>query len=115
MVMSKKPAISNVPKMTREWKFQSSSLHLDFKDRSSSRPPQLAPIGGLPLHVQESVIVEELLWALQGFSRSYIYALPLNSPEDRQEFAIHESLDSSLRHPVKDILQCSTLFSTIAR
>lgn len=90
-------------------------LSVDFIETSSAAKSHLAPIGALPKHVQESIMVREMLAVLQGYSRDYVYVLPLESPLAPRQFKFDETLDSSLKHYVEELLPVASLFSMVAR
>ena len=52
---------------------------------------QASPLGNVPAGNQEQVLLEELLYALQGFDGDYIVATPLQSQVDERKFEIDES------------------------
>ncbi len=50
-----------------------------------------APLGNLPVADQERVLVEELLYVLQGFDGDYIRTRPLASETDERNFDVDDS------------------------
>ena len=100
--------------VSRGWKFTSPFVFTDFQNDPTERAI-LGPVSGLPIHVQESIMVEELIWVLQGISRQYIWALPLTDSKAERQFGMDESVDVSIKHFVKSMLQSAALFSAISR
>ncbi|OQV12204.1 Gamma-tubulin complex component 2 [Hypsibius exemplaris] len=99
----------------RPFRVKSHLLSADFLETSSSARKNFAPIGALPVHVQEAIMLKELLAVLQGQSKDYIYVLPLDNPMGTCTFGLDDSLDAAVKHYVLELLPIASLYSKIAR
>ncbi|KAK7438063.1 gamma tubulin complex Spc97/GCP2 subunit Alp4 [Stygiomarasmius scandens] len=73
----------------------------------------------LPIDIQESLILEDLLYILIGIQGNYITYHPDYSPDDEDplqgiRFVVSPSLDSSLRDLVERILPLGTYYTAIS-
>ncbi|XP_055347474.1 gamma-tubulin complex component 2-like isoform X2 [Paramacrobiotus metropolitanus] len=89
---------------------------LDFSDYvPDARSANLAPIGGLPYLVQESIVVRELLLVLEGYQGIYITTPPLQNEDTTRDFNVDSSLDLALKHTVEELIPCASMYSTLAQ
>lgn len=90
-------------------------MRLDFSERTPKTSESLAPLAGVPSSAQESAVINELFSVLQGYSGSYIYALPLDGPNSIRKFLWDKSMDSFLQYYIAELLPCASLYSCLAR
>ncbi|KAH7105791.1 Spc97/Spc98 [Auriculariales sp. MPI-PUGE-AT-0066] len=106
--------------------FQRSPLHARVQNRTQ-RTRQRArsttgeeSLAGLPLEVQEALIIEDLLSVLMGIEGTYVTVHPDYIPDDPHmqlkgaRFVVASQLDPSLRDFVSRILPLSTYFTAIS-
>ena len=99
-----------------DWIFQRPYLTCDFVlSPDSSSQQNVTPLGTLPLQMQESAIIEDLLFCMEGVEGKYISALPLSDRYAQRDFRIDQSLDPSLRELVKRVLPMCSNYSIVVR
>ncbi|GBE84165.1 Spindle pole body component alp4 [Sparassis crispa] len=75
-------------------------------------------LSGLPVEIQEALVLEDLLYVLMGIEGTHITYHPDHSPEDDDplqgvRFTVSSSLDPSLRDLVERILPLATYYTAI--
>ncbi|KAG8991083.1 hypothetical protein FRB94_012869 [Tulasnella sp. JGI-2019a] len=85
------------------------------KGKEKARDP--TSLHGIPLEVQEALILEDLLHVLMGIPGTYVTVDPAydpdESPEGGVQFAANPTLDHSLRDLVDRILPLATYYTAI--
>jgi gamma-tubulin complex component 2 len=98
-----------------DWMFHRPYLTMDFVHDVELPDVSTVPIGSMPLQLQESAIIDDLLACTEGVDGKYVHAVPLADRYSQREFRIEPSLDPSLRELVKRILPICSDYSLIAR
>lgn len=88
------------------------------KDRSKGKGKARDTLDGVPVEIQEALILEDLLFVLMGIEGTHITYHPDHSPEDDDplqgvRFVVSPSLDPSLRDLVERILPLATYYTAI--
>ncbi|KAG8894862.1 hypothetical protein FRC01_012701, partial [Tulasnella sp. 417] len=86
------------------------------KGKGKEREVEAASLKGVPLEVQEALVLEDLLYVLMGIPGTYITVHPSYDPEvsgDGVQYAANPSLDPSLRDLVQRILPLATYYTAI--
>ncbi|KZT06643.1 uncharacterized protein LAESUDRAFT_146540 [Laetiporus sulphureus 93-53] len=90
------------------------------KDKSKGKGKAKAKesFEGVPLEVQEALVLEDLLFVLMGIEGVYVTHLPDYSPDDEDPlqgvtFVVSPSLDPSLRDLVERILPLATYYTAV--
>lgn len=73
------------------------------------------PIGVIPQHSQENMLIEDLLNIFMGLPGCYIDPLELTDPYAPREFVIKEAVDPSLKELVRKILPLASHYSIVQR
>ena len=96
------------------WMNEQQYLSCDFvtpAKPSSSQPVMKA----LPVHSQESAIIEDLLFLMIGVNGKYIMSKPLTGKLALRTFSVDHTLDLSMHALVNRILPLCSYYSTISR
>ncbi|KAG9025751.1 hypothetical protein FS837_004833, partial [Tulasnella sp. UAMH 9824] len=86
------------------------------KGKGKEKEVEPASLKGVPLEVQEALVLEDLLYVLMGIPGTYVTVHPSYDPEvsgDGVQFAPNPSLDPSLRDLVQRILPLATYYTAI--
>ncbi|XP_021928970.1 gamma-tubulin complex component 2-like isoform X2 [Zootermopsis nevadensis] len=97
------------------WNSVRPNMNLDFVTHHSGPVPFAAPLGAIPVCSQESMVIEEILFCLEGAESDYIVPNPLRGLYETRVFSISESIDPSLHEMVKQILPLASHYSMVMR
>ena len=78
-------------------------------------PPSPAPLGSLPLPMQEQAVIEDLLYLMMGVDGRHIRAEPLSHGSSTRQFTVDKTLDVSLSILVGRILPICGHYSVVSR
>ncbi|KAK2144922.1 hypothetical protein LSH36_719g00006 [Paralvinella palmiformis] len=98
-----------------DWIFSRPYLTMDFVHDAEPPDPDVVPVGSMPISAQEMVILEDLLYCMEGIEGRYIQALPLTDRYAQRDFRVDQTLDPSLREAVKRVLPLCSNYSTVIR
>nr|CAD7569218.1 unnamed protein product [Timema californicum] len=77
------------------WLSMRPSMSLDFVvDRASAPTPFAAVLGAVPIGSQENILLEDLLYCLEGVEGEYIVPNPLQGPYEPRTFTISSCVDA---------------------
>nr|CAD7264977.1 unnamed protein product [Timema shepardi] len=98
------------------WLSMRPSMSLDFVvDRASAPTPFAAVLGAVPIGSQENILLEDLLYCLEGVEGEYIVPNPLQGPYEPRTFTISSCVDQSLRELAIQILPLASHYSMVVR
>nr|CAD7589280.1 unnamed protein product [Timema genevievae] len=98
------------------WLSMRPSMSLDFVvDRTSAPTPFAAVLGAIPIGSQENILLEDLLYCLEGVEGEYIVPNPLQGPYEPRTFTISSCVDQSLRELAIQILPLASHYSVVVR
>ena len=80
-----------------------------------SPPVDHLPLASLPLPLQQSAVIEDLLYLMLGVEGRYILTHPLSDPCGSRHFKVDHTLDVSLRMLVDRVLPICVSYSTVSR
>lgn len=100
-ITEKKSSTKEIIQTNPKWFYTRPFLSWDYP--FAEKDTQTAPLGNIPVGVQERVLLEEVLYVLSGFDGDCIRALPLDSNVDERKFEIDESKDFKLFESCSDI------------
>lgn len=95
-------------------KLQRTFLSFDFVSNDEVQD-QYQKIGDYHVLLQESAIIEDILFSCEGLSGKYIVPLVMENDISKREFKIDPSLDPSLKELTLRILPICSAYSTIIR
>jgi gamma-tubulin complex component 2 len=104
---------SNIPDDPK-WK-ERPMLSSDFIVKREVTHQTSISVGSLPLEVQESAVVEDILFLLTGVEGKFILARPLKHKFSRRHFVVDSSLDISLQGLVQQLLPVCSHHSLVSR
>lgn len=73
------------------------------------------PLHDIPVHSQESKLMEDVLYVLSGLEGEYIVPCPPLGPNEIRTFAVGEGVDPSLKQLVEKILPLASYYSIIVK
>lgn len=98
-----------------DWNFVRPNMNLDFVTDHSGPASFVAPLGAIPVCSQESMLLEDIIYCLEGAEGDYIVPCALQGPYEPRTFSIGDSVDPSLRELVKQILPLASHYSIVMR
>lgn len=78
-------------------------------------PSMTGPLGNIPSSSQESILIDDMLNILMGLPGNYVEPKELTGPYDVREFTICDSIDTSLKELIKQILPLASYYSMAQR
>lgn len=87
------------------------SWDFSFENRIDFRP--CGPVGKLPPNVQESRLIDDILFCLVGVEGDYIHTERLANVENKRNFHLDESANVALKQIVHNIVPMFSHYSTI--
>ncbi|KAG8186865.1 hypothetical protein JTE90_024109 [Oedothorax gibbosus] len=95
------------------WVYERSFLSWDFVNESRPDFIHSGPIGVLPPNVQESRLIDDILFCLVGIDGDYIHSQKLVNISTQQSFFIDDTANVSLKLLVQNMLPMFSHYSTI--
>merc|ERR1712168_433915 len=106
---------ANVPDQP-DWMFNRKYLTMDFvNDSEEIDNSEKSSLVNLTTRQQELLIIEDLLYCMEGVDGEYITAFPHKTKYSEREFHIDPVLNTSLTELTKRILPLCSYYSTIVR
>lgn len=110
----KKTVDSTVNTFKPVWPSPSPDMTLDF-NINATVDPFPANLGPIPSSSQEGILVEDLLFCLEGIEGVYISPNPLTEKFGHRSFTINDSIDPSMEIAVRNILPLASDYSMVVR
>ncbi|KAF8792059.1 gamma-tubulin complex component 2-like isoform X2 [Argiope bruennichi] len=93
------------------WVKHRKNLSWNFVDDVLPNPKHCGPIGALPPNVQESRLIDDILFCLVGIDGDYVYSKKVDG--DKRIFLVDESANIALKLLVQNMMPMFSHYSTI--